>query len=401
MSARDQRALAAVAAQFFVNGAMSASFIARAPQIRDRIGVTVDRFGLLLTIAGVTGLLGSVLAGRIVHRFGTYRVLIAGAVVMVSALPVIGFARSPAVYLAAMMAYVFLDVLVDISMNLQGSWLSARRHTPVMHRLHGLWSLGAFTGGVGAAIANAAGASLPVHLVIVAIAAALLLLAVTRGLLRADEDGHADTRDQPVAAPVIGRARLLPLALLAVGGLTAVTLEVTGGDWAAFRLNDDLGTSAALASAAFVAFTVGMATLRFGGDFLQLRFGQVVLHRWSVAAATVGLVLASLVPNRWVSIVGFALIGAGVASFLPKLYDDAARLPGRRGAGLGAMTAGTRIAVMLTPVLVGAIAGTSWSVGDAIAVVTLPSIVAFAFVTERNQRTLRRRRSALVDAPAA
>lgn len=34
---------------------------------------------------------------------------------------------------------------------------------------------------------------------------------------------------------------------------------------------------------------------------------------------------------------------------MPKLYDDAARLPGRRGAGLGAMTAGMHVAFLLTP----------------------------------------------------
>ena len=39
------------------------------------------------------------------------------------------------------------DVLVDVSMNMQASWLSARRHTPVMNRLHGLWSLGTVVGG--------------------------------------------------------------------------------------------------------------------------------------------------------------------------------------------------------------------------------------------------------------
>lgn len=391
LSARDRRALAAVAAQFFVNGAMAASFIARAPQIRDRIGVTVDRFGLLLTVAGVFGLVGSLVAGRVVHRFGTYRVLLAGAVVMVVALPIIGLARSATVYLLAMMAYVLLDVLVDISMNLQGSWLSARRHAPVMNRLHGVWSLGTFAGGLGAAVANAVGASLPVHLGVVSAVSAVLLVAVSRGLLRVDEDGHDDTRGQPVVVPTARRARFVPLALLTVGGMTAVVVEMTGGDWAAFRLTDDFGASAALASAAFVAYTVGMTALRFGGDFLQLRLGRSGLHRAAVVTATAGLVLASLVPNRWISIVGFTLIGAGVATFLPKLYDDAARLPGRRGAGLGAMTAGTRIAVMTTPLLVGAIAGTSWSVGAAIAVVTLPSVVAFVIVTEVGERMARRR----------
>lgn len=387
-----------MAAQFFVNGAMTASFVARAPQIRDRIGVTVDRFGLLLTIAGLFGLIGSLIAGRVVHRFGTYRVLVVGAVVMVASLPAIGFARSAPAYLLALMAYMVVDVLVDISMNLQGSWLSARRHTPVMNRLHGLWSLGAFTGGLGAAVANAVGASLPVHLSIVAVVTAVLLVAVTRGLLRVDEDGHHDTRDRPVAAPVGRRARLVPLALLVAGGMLAVVVEMTAGDWAAFRLADDFGATAAVASAAFVAFTVGMTSLRFGGDFLQLRLGRMGLHRWAASTAIVGIVLASLVPNRGVSIVGFALIGAGVATFLPKLYDDAARLPGRRGAGLGAMTAGTRVAGLSTPVIVGTIAGTSWSVGAAIAVVTLPAAIAFVVVTEASERSLRPRSAAGVPA---
>jgi hypothetical protein len=59
LGSRDRRALAATAGQFFVNGAMTASFIAQAPQIRDRIGVTVEGFGLLLTVSAVFGLMGT------------------------------------------------------------------------------------------------------------------------------------------------------------------------------------------------------------------------------------------------------------------------------------------------------------------------------------------------------
>ena len=168
LSAHDRRALVAVAGQFFVNGAMTASFLARAPQIRDRIGVSVDEFGGLLTVAAVFGLLGSLVGGRVVHAASTRRILQAGAVAMILSLPVIGAARSPLVWLLAMFAYVFFDVLVDISMNLQGSWISARRHGPIMNRLHGLWSLGTFAGGLGAVAANAAGLTVFTHLGIVA-----------------------------------------------------------------------------------------------------------------------------------------------------------------------------------------------------------------------------------------
>ena len=390
LSDRDRRALVAVAGQFFVNGAMAASFVARAPQIRDRIGVAVGEFGLLLTIASVVGLAGSLVAGRLVHAASTRGLLRAGAVVMVLSLLVIGAARSPAVWLIGMFAYVFFDVLVDISMNLQGSWISARRPAPVMNRLHGLWSLGTFAGGLGAVAANAAGLSTFTHLGIVAGVMALILLFVTRNLLTDDEEGHGADAVRPSAPNASRRTRLAPVVLLMFAGMFAVVAEVTGGDWASFRLTDDFAAAAGVGSLAFVAYTVGMTSMRFAGDWLQLRLGRVRLFRFSVGIAIGGFALASLVPNRAASLVGFLLVGIGVATFMPKLYDDAARLPGRRGSGLGAMTGGMRVAYLVTPVAVGGLAGTTLSVGDAIAIVTLPALVGLVFVTEWNQRLLRR-----------
>ncbi len=388
LSPTDRRALVAVAAQFFVNGAMTASFIARAPQLRDRIGVSVDGYGLLMTVAASVGIVSSAFAGRIIHTATTRRVLQAGAVALVLSLPIIGGARSPAVWLIGMFVYVFVDALVDISMNLQGSWISARRHTPIMNRLHGLWSLGMLTGGLGAVAANAAGLSTFVHLLIVAIVTAVALAFVTHHLLTSDLEGHGE----PEAAPVNGRngaPSRLPLVLLVAAGMFAVVMEITGGDWATFRLTDDFGATAAVASAAFVAYTVGMTAMRFGGDSLQTRLGRMGLHRLSLAIATVGFVTASLVPNQTVSLVGFFLVGLGVATFMPKLYDDAARLPGRRGAGLGAMSGGIRVAFLITPVAVGGLAGTSLSVGSAIAIFALPAALGLALVTEWNDRLLR------------
>lgn len=391
LSARDRRALAATAGQFFVNGAMTASFIARAPQIRDRIGVSVDRFGLMMTIAASLGVVASFVAGRIIHAASTRRVLLVGGIVMVLSLPVIGAARTPWVWLAGMLVYFAVDVLVDISMNLQGSWISARRHTPVMNRLHGLWSLGTFAGGLGAVAANAAALSPLTHLAIVATLMAVVLVFVTRNVLPADEVGHADVAPgEPSAIARTRRTRLTPIVLLVAAGMFAVVAEVTGGDWATFRLSDDFGAAGALASLAFVGYTVGMTAMRFGGDWLQLRLGRSGLHRLSLGLASAGFVLAALVPAAGASLAGFGLIGLGVATFMPKLYDDAARLPGRRGAGLGAMTAGMRIAFLVTPATVGAMAGTDLSVGQAIAIFTLPSMFGLAVVTEWSDRWLRR-----------
>jgi fucose permease len=160
-------------------------------------------------------------------------------------------------------------------------------------------------------------------------------------------------------------------------GLFAVAMESTSSDWAAFRLTDDFDASAGLAALGFVSFTAGMTVGRFGGDWLLVRLGRDRLMALAAAATAVGLVAASFVPDRFVTLAAYLLAGLGIATFLPRLYDDAAKHPGRPGAGLGALTAGSRLGILAAPLVVGALAAGPLPVGTATAIVTVPSIIGF------------------------
>lgn len=382
--AADRRALASVATQFFVNGAAFASFVPRLPEIRDRIGVGLDGLGLMMTIAITIGTVGSLQSPRLIERFGTRRTLVVGGVLLVSALPTIGFATVPVVFVLGAATMFVADGLVDVSMNLQGSWLSARRHAPVMNRLHGLWSLGTVIGGLLAARAAAAGVSLETHLTV---AAAMMLVSlgfVARGLLTVDEV-HADDDVERADSPVPGRSSAARLALivLAVSGAFSITVELVSSDWAAFRLSEDFGATAGFAGLGYVAFTVGMTVGRLGGDALVVRIGDERLLRWAIVVAGFGLAGAAFVPNRWAVLVAYVVAGLGVSTFFPKLYDDAARFRGRRGAGLAWLRTGSSVTALMIPTLVGVLAATSLSVGSATAIVTLPCIAGLLALSAR------------------
>jgi fucose permease len=176
------------------------------------------------------------------------------------------------------------------------------------------------------------------------------------------------------------RPRRLPLVLFALAGGFAVAVEIVSSDWAAFRMSDDFATSAGFAGLAYVAYTAGMTTGRFGGDWAQHRLGTAGLMRVATAVAAIGLAGASLLPWRYAVLAAYVLAGIGVSTFFPRLYDEAARVPGKRGAGLGSLTAGSRITGLAVPTIVGSLAATSLSVGTATALVTLPCIVGFALV---------------------
>lgn len=373
-SRTDGRALAAVAAQFFVNGAVFASFIPRLPEIRDRLEISVGDLGIIKTAAGAAGLLGSVFVGRAIDRFGTRQVLLVAGVLVAASLAVVGVAATPLVLLVGLIGMMTFDVPVDVAMNMQGSWLSARRRRPVMNRLHGLWSLGTAVGGLSASRIAAAGISLSAHLLIAALVLVLVTGLVCRDLLAEDE--HPPHSVAPVQT---GRRRSFDrvLLLFVVLGLSAVAIEATSINWVAFQFRDDYSRSAGFAALGYVAVTMGMTAGRFGGDWVTVVLGPRRLLRASCGLTALGLAAGTLSGHVGLSLLGYVAAGLGMATMLPMLYDRAVKYPGRPGAGLGALTAGLRAASLTLPFLVGQLADTELSMGHAIAIVTLPAAVVF------------------------
>ncbi len=378
----DRRALRSVAVQFFANGTVYATVIPRLPDIRERVDISIGTLGLVLTLGSAASLIGTLLTGRVIARFGSRRVMIYGAVCSIAFLPVIGFATAAPVLVAALFGLLFFDIFIDVAMNVQGSALSQRRHTPVMNRLHGLWSLGSVTGGVVTVLTLRAGVSTPVHLAAVGVVLIGALAFVAPGLL------HRDEAPELAEAAAATTARRRPFGsaslMLAVGGAMAMTIELTNGDWASFRLGEDLDARPGIAGLAFLTFTTGMTIGRLSGDWLQVRLGPAALFRLSAVVAGIGSVLATLVPSTPVAVAGFLIAGLGTSVLFPQLYDRAARSPGPPGSGFASMLIGQRGAGLVAPLVVGWLADTdAFGVGQAMAIVTLPAAVMVFLSTLR------------------
>lgn len=374
----DEVALRAVGVQFWVNGAVVASYVPRLPGIRDNLDVDLSTIGTILAVATAFGLLGSVGVGPATERFGSKRVMIGGALVLVAMLPLVSLVTSVVALLLVLAILSVGDVFTDVAMNMQGSALSGRRQRPVMNRLHAMWSLGTVVGGLVAAAMAALDVDLRLHLAGASVVLAITLLYVAPGLLRNDEppDGRPATTKNGM------KARSVVLTFFVLGA-AAIVPEMINSDWAAFRLTDDLDASKGLAGLAYVAFTSGMVTGRFAGDWAVERLGAVSVLRRATALAAGGIALATLVPNIAVTFIGLYLTGVGVSVMFPQLYDAAARAE-RPGKALGGLTAGSRFALLVAPLLVGMMADTqTLSVGQAIALSTLPAAALVLYLTTR------------------
>ena len=189
---------------------------------------------------------------------------------------------------------------------------------------------------------GARGLSPLAHVVIVALLslAAAVRLAMGRLLPSAPVQTHAG----PIFA-------LPPAALLGLGLLTFCALLAEGavGDWSAVYLRDSLGTTTAIAATGFAAFSLAMALGRLVGDRLAQHVGAAQLLRLSGALAGGGLAMSLLVGHPAIALLGFGLVGLGVANVIPILFGAAGRTQG--------IPAGTALAAVATTGYFGFLAG--------------------------------------------
>jgi MFS family permease len=230
--------------------------------------------------------------------------------------------------------------------------------------LHGIWSIGAVSGGLLGAAAAGLAVPLVVHLGVSAVVFGAVALLALRAMLPGSDDADREAADEAngngvPAAPGTPARRTAVLALAALGVLAAcgAFVEDAGSSWSALYLRSELATGAATAGLGFVSLQVAMTVGRLTGDRVVDRFGQRRVVRVGGALIAAGMGLALAVPSVASTLAGFALAGLGVATLIPAVYHAADELPGlRRGTGLAVINWLLRIGFLLSPLAIGVLA---------------------------------------------
>ena len=365
-----RRARYAVGATFAVNGMTFANLVPRYPEIVADLGLDNAAFGAAVAAWPLGALLSGLLAGVAVTRWSSKRVIVGASLAMSALLAGVGWASSWLALAAAFLCVGLVAALIDIANNAQGLWVQRRIGTSIITGLHGLWSVGAVIGGlIGSAFA---GLGVPVrwHLLVTGVLFALALLVASRFLLPGHEPVPGEHEATSPPEPT-DRARRAPagvivrLLLVCLVGLAGAAGEDAGNTWGALYLTGSLGTTAAVGGAVFVAMQATMIIGRFAGDPLVTRFGPREVSRVGGILTVLGFAVVLAVPSVVAAVVGFGIVGLGIAVLIPLAMHAADELPGLpRGFGLAVSGWMMRVGFLLTPPLVGLVAdqvGLRWA----------------------------------------
>lgn len=402
------RARIAGSALFAANALTLSAWLPRLAEVQRDLGLSDVEIGAALSAGAFGGLLAGVWAGSLMNRSSSKKVALVSLILLIPALPFLGFANSFLLVAIALFIIGALDAVMDAAMNAHSLRIQHLSERSILNGFHGFWSLGTVLGGVVGVISASVGLSLGWTLTIVAGMVAVIGLAPARWLLPgADphsylDDPDVDARDVeamgtadpsslsvPPSSMATSRVVLRPI-IWALGGfiILAVMIEDIPARWGSIYLTD-IGTPAAMAGWGFVAFTSAMTVGRFTGDRIVDAVGERRWVRISMSVTAVVLGTGLLIQTPWAFIVAAAVTGFGVATLFPAAIRAAAHLPGVRPAvGVSMVSWLSRAGFVVAPLAVGAIAenfGVAW--GIAVTVLAAAIVVPLSAVLKSGLRS--------------
>ncbi|GAA0521001.1 MFS transporter [Paractinoplanes deccanensis] len=354
----------AVYLAFIFAGVAAASWAARIPQVRDALGLSPSRLGLVLLSLAAGSIVSLLLAGQIVSHFGSRRTV--GAMGLVLGVAMVGvaigyqFGVLPVVL--SLFVFGFANGAWDVGMNVQGAIVERRLGKAIMPRFHAGFSVGTVAGALVGAAAVALDISVTAHLAVTAVVIAVVVVLSVRAF-GPDDHGVPDDDVVPSDPALLTKQSRLSRALttwreprtilVGVFVLAFAFTEGAGIDWISVSMIDSHGASAAVGTLAFAVFLAAMTAGRWFGPPLLDRYGRVPVVRVLAAVSLVGLAFYILGPNTPVAFVGALLWGLGASLGFPVGMSAAADDPAHAAARVSVVASIGYCAFLGGPPLIG------------------------------------------------
>jgi MFS family permease len=359
------RARVAVAVLFFANGFTFSNVAPRYPEIKSDLSLSNAALGTAIAAMPLGALVLGLAAGPLIRRFGSAWTAVASQALAGVNILLVGTAPSYAWLCTGIFIAGVLDAITDVAMNAHGLRVQRRYGRSILNAFHGLWSVGAVTGGLTGAAAAQAGVSLAVHLAVVGALVMAASLVASRFLLPGPDNAEkppAADGETPVGSRRAWLRRPVLVAFAVLGLMTAVTaiVEDAPGAWGANYLQNELDTTPFVGGLAFIALQSAQTIGRLLGDRVVQRFGDRTTARVGALLVMTGTGTALLWPTVPTTVAGFALAGFGIATLWPAAFHAADEVPGLSpGAGITVAAFLGRIGFLTGPPLIGVVADAS------------------------------------------
>jgi MFS family permease len=309
-----RRARRAAAAAFFTQGFVFIGLTTRLPVVQDHWNLSETTLSLLLLMMVLLAGAGSVLAETLSKRLDSATLLRVGLLGIALAVPGIALAPVIGLFVAALAAYGVALGAVDATTNMQAVALEHRYGRPILPSFHGAWTLGGITGSALTLLTS--------HL---PFGTTALLAVVPLALVPAPYLRRAETATHRAAAIEVPWR---PIVLVGLAMVLFYMVDTAAFTWGPQYLDKVFPTPERLVALAVFPYLIASGSLRLAGDRLVARYGAVRVLRLGTLVAAGALAVIVFSPTWPVAVLGFTILGTGVAVIAPLSFSAAARIAG-------------------------------------------------------------------------
>ncbi|MEU8709230.1 MFS transporter [Streptomyces sp. NPDC048565] len=327
------RLRAALTVFFALDGFLFAGWVVRIPAIKHQTGASASTLGLALLGVSAGAVITMMLTGRLCRRYGSHGVTVACGVLLSLSIALPAQMGSALTLGLVLLLFGAAYGGLNVAMNSAAVDLIAALRRPVMPSFHAAFSFGGMAGaGLGGLVAGSL--SPAAHLFALTGLGLVVTAATAPALLRAGppaspaQERPADAPQQPRGMGTHARRIVILFGVIA---LCTAYGEGALAEWGALHLSQDLGAAPGLAAAGYSVFALTMAIGRLTGTALLERFGQTRTLVAGGATAAAGMLLGALGPAVWLTLLGFAVAGLGLANIFPVAVGRAGALAGAGG----------------------------------------------------------------------
>lgn len=335
-----------LAVYFFLVGFVPANWLVRIPDVKDQIGASASELGLALLAGSIGGLLMTPLGGRLAMRIGTRPPIAFGAILLSLAIVLPALATSVRWLGAALVVLTVIHSMFNVSLNSAAVEVETAYGRSIMPTLHGTYSVGGLVGAVVGGFA-AGRVSPTVHLAVIGALSLVVVLVFAPKMLCANPDAGPAVQPKSQATKTPTK-HLGIIVLFGVIGLCTAWGEFAANNWANLHLREDLGASASVAAYVFAAYSCAIAAGRLLGSPVIRKIGATTVLSGGFLVAAVGMVGAAWASHidgggLPLAIVGYVLVGLGLANVYPIAIARAGAIGGPRAVSRVVFMAGAGI----------------------------------------------------------
>ncbi len=258
----------------------------------------------------ISSLIGLPISTWLVSRFNSRIPLLFSFVSYSLALMLIGFARTPEFLIVCIALFAFSMRILNIAMNTQAITVQKKYSKKINGSFHGLWSFGGIAGVGFSSLLIKFKVAIETHLTIVFIIALLLAIVVYKFLLSNDRTTKGNKLIIGKPDPFIYYLGILIfLAAVCEGGMY---------DWIGVYFKEVLHEE--VFTIGYFLFMIFMTFSRFFSDYLIEKIGMQKTYFFSALLVSLGISIALVFPYFWSSIIGFSVVGFGIATIFPVTF---------------------------------------------------------------------------------